>query len=286
MAIAEISYGRLSVFCFFLLVFSLFLTSYSARNPWIVNMGSVLLGEIAHPIQRGARGISSAVENTWSGYVALRQVAQDNENLRQRLSMLEADNSRLREVEQEVERLRSLVQGAAEAGVTGIGADVIGYDPSNWIQAVTVNRGSEDGVVRGMAAVQGNFLVGKVIGVGRQTSQILLLLDPTSGVDALVQSTRVRGIVAGNGKSGAIFQYISPQETVKTGDRIITSGMDGVFPKGLVIGVVSEVNKSAGSLFQKINVAPSVRFRRLETVLLVSGNPAASSEMAKEATVK
>lgn len=282
---AETSRGRLMAVCFILLVFSLFLTSYSARNPWIVNMGSVLLGEIAHPIQRVARGASQTVENAWSGYIALRGVEQENEVVKQRLSLLEADNSRLREVEHEVERLRALVQGAEEAGVSGIGADVIGYDPSNWIQAITVNRGSADGVVRGMAAVQGNYLVGKVIGVGRKTSQILLLLDPTSGVDALIQSSRVRGIVEGNGRSGAILQYISPQETVKVGERVITSGMDGVFPKGLVIGIVSEVEKNAGRLFQKINIRPSVKFRRLETVLLVN-SPLAVGSSAEIPEVK
>ena len=284
MAMTETSRGRLIAVCFLLLVFSLFLTSYSARNPWIVNMGSVLLGEIAHPIQRVARSGSQTVENIWSGYIALRGVAQENDNLKQRLSLLEADNSRLREVEHEVERLHNLVQGATEAGVSGIGADVIGYDPSNWIQAITVNRGSTDGIIRGMAAVQGNYLVGKVIGVGRHTSQILLLLDPTSGVDALVQSSRVRGIVEGNGRSGAVLQYISPQETVKVGERVITSGMDGVFPKGLVIGIVSEVDKNAGRIFQKISVRPSVKFRRLETVLLVSNSTTADD--ASEAALQ
>lgn len=268
---AEPSRGKLTAICFALLVLSLFLTSYSARNQWMANIGSVLLGEIAHPIQRFARSASQALEGIWTGYIYLRGVGQENEHLRQRLSVLESDNSRLREVEQEVDRLRSLVKGATDAQVSGIAADVIGYDPSNWIQAITVNRGSSDGVLQGMAVVQGNYLVGKVIGVGRRTSQILLLLDPTSGVDALIQTSRVRGIVEGNGRNGALLQYISPTELVKVGDRIITSGMDGVFPKGLVIGVVSEVEKNAARLFQKIAVHPSVRFRRLETVLLISG---------------
>lgn len=271
MPIDETSRGRLTTICFLLFALSLFLTSYSARNPWMANLGSVLLGEIVHPVQRVARDGAQEVENIWSGYISLRGVQQENETLRQRLAVLESDNSRLREVEHEVERLRELVQGAEAAHVTGVAAEVIGYDPSNWIQAVTVNRGSVDGVVQGMPAVQGNYLVGKVIGVGRRTSQVLLLLDPTSGVDALIQTSRVRGVVEGSGRSGALLQYISPQETVKVGERIVTSGMDGVFPKGLVIGVVSEVEKNPGRLFQRIAVRPSVKFRRLESLLLISG---------------
>ena len=264
------SSAKLFVTSFCLFAFSLFLTSYSARNQWMANLGSVLLGEVTYPIQMLARGGSQSVEQIWNHYIYLTNVASENEVLRRRLAVLESDNSRLREVEHQVQRLSQLLGGAEEAKLTGVVADVVGYDPSNWIKAITVNRGTADGVRQGMAVIQGNYLVGKVIAVGRRTAQVLLLLDPTCGVDAMIQSSRVRGVVEGNGSS-ALLQYVSPNDSVNVGDRVVSSGIDGVFPKGLVIGVVSNVRANQGRQFQRIELHPSVRFKSLETVLLVSG---------------
>jgi rod shape-determining protein MreC len=252
----------------------------------MANLGSVVLGEVTYPVQILVLKGSQAVEGLWSNYINLISVAEENKSLQRRLTVLESDNSRLREIEHEVSRLRMLLGAAESSNLTGVAADVVGYDPSNWIKAITVNKGSADGVRQGMAAIQGNYLVGKVIAVGRRTSQVLLLLDPTCGVDALIQSTRVRGIIEGNGSS-ALLQYVSPNETVNIGDRIVTSGIDGVFPKGLVVGVVSNVRANQGRQFQRIEVHPSVKFRSLESVLLVSGPlESLSAESNKEAKAK
>ena len=263
--------SRIAGTSFFLFCVSLFLTAYSARNPWTGALGSSLSSSVLRPLQVMYRGGVSGIAGVWRGYVALIGVQRENNSLRSRLTALEVQNSKLTELESENRRLRDLV-GFVEPGVhRAVSARVIGHNASNWMQVLTVSAGTSDGVKTGMPALQGNGVVGQIISAGARSARVLLVTDPSSGVDAIIQGSRVRGVVIGTG-DGCVLDHVLSEDDVKIGDRVITSGMDGVYPKGLLVGVVANVEPSAkgSNMFQFVSVTPTVDFSRLEEVLLVT----------------
>lgn len=262
--------SRVALSSFFLFCFSLFLTAYSARNRWFVELGFKAVAELLYPLQVVFRKSSQGVSGIWDGYIALIGVQEENQILRERLEALEAENSRLLEEESEVKRLRMLLNAAEEHQLQGIAANVIGYDPSNWIRAIIVDKGSTHGVETGLAVIDGDAIVGHVIATSLYSSKVLLLTDHASGIDSLVQNSRARGVVQGLGKEFCELRYVLQEDTVSVGDRIISSGMDGIFPKGLAVGVITEMPKKTEGIFQSIRVRPSAKLARLETVLIVT----------------
>lgn len=270
MAAAAGNRARVVATSFFLFCISLFLTAYSAKNPSMVRSGFAVFSEFLRPVQILNSSAHSSVTGVWDGYVSLIDVKEENKRLRERLNALESANSALLEFKDENVRLRGLLGIIQEGGMDGIAARVIGYDPSNWVQAITVDRGSQHGIEPGMAVVENEGVVGQVMSTSLGTSRVLLITDHGSGVDAIVQSNRARGVLEGSGGGTCKLLYVSVGEQVAVGDRIITSGMDGVYPKGLLLGVVSEIKSRSEGLFQSIEVKPSVVFSKLENVLIVT----------------
>ncbi|WKZ57418.1 MAG: rod shape-determining protein MreC [Bdellovibrionota bacterium] len=253
-----------------LFLLSTLLSAYTAKRPHIAGSLSGAFTEVLYPLLSSISSLRGGVGGIWDGYIALRGVKEENHELRRRLEVLEAQNSRLLELRHENDRLRGLLKVGEETQLSGVVADVIGYEASNWVQAITLNRGSADGVWVGTAAVDQEGLVGRVIAVSPSTSKVLLITDPTSGVDAIAQDTRAHGVVEGNGSTLCRWRFVLNDDEVKIGDRIITSGMDGLFPKGLLVGVVSAIEPGDG-LFQSVDVRPAVRLPHLESVLLLTG---------------
>jgi len=140
-----------------------------------------------------------------------------------------------------------------------------------------IDKGSSDGVRKGMAVVTPLGVVGQVVGVTPLAAKVLLLTDPNSGIDVLVQRTRSRGIVSGSLDSGIVLKYVKRSEDVQEGDRLMTSGIDGIFPKGMMVGTVIKVRKQNIGLFQFIEVLPAVQTSRIENVLVVAGDSAGKS---------
>jgi len=256
------------------------LTAYSAKNPALQGVGWRVVAEVAGPFEKIVNASFNGVKQVFSNYILLMHVEEENEALKDRLSALESQNSMLLESAKELERVKVVVEGKSDLNLDGILADVIGYDPSNWRQTVTLNRGQAGGVFVGAAAVFGTAVVGQIINVSPNTSQVLLVTDHTSGVDSLVQRDRTRGISKGSGRAGLLLDFVGQQEDIKIGDRVITSGMDGVFPKGLLLGKVIYIEPRTG-MFQYIRVKPAVSFRSLESVFVLT-----SRSVPEEAVVK
>jgi rod shape-determining protein MreC len=275
MAVAE-NPSKLLLWSFLFFAISLALSAYSARNPWVAQIGVNLVGEVLRPLEFVVKGSSENVTGVWSNYVWLVDVRHENERIKERVEALEAENSRLLEGENELKRLRKLVNAAEDRQIEGIAAEVIGYDPSNWVRAVTVDKGSLVGIAAGMPVIEGDAVVGQVIAVSPNTARVLLLTDHSSAVDALVQSSRARGVVHGLGKEYCELRYVLQEDEVAVGDRIVTSGMDGIFPKGLTVGVVAEAQKSGAGMFQRVRVDPAADIARLESVLIVTEGVTAS----------
>ncbi len=254
--------------------FSLLLTAYSSRNPSVARVGSVLIQQLFAPFQRGAAQFTGGIGSVWDGYFWLVNVREENERLHALADRLRGENSKLREYSFENEELREVLGMREQTDLKLIVGDTIGYDVSQWSQVITLDRGATDGVSIGQAAIRPEGVVGQVISVSNSSARILLLTDPSSGLDALIQRSRARGVLVGKGGAITELEYVNKEDDVQVGDRVITSGMDGVFPKGIVVGTVRRVNSKGGNLFQRVYVEPTVDFSHIEKVSLVAGENA------------
>ena len=144
---------------------------------------------------------------------------------------------------------------------------------SPWFQSIMIDKGRDDGLTRGLPVVVPEGIAGQVTEVSAGYAKVMLIIDPTSAVDALVQRTRSRGIVQGQFSNHCLFKYVLRKHDIQVGDTVISSGLDGVFPKGQRVGQVSEVVRRSAGVFQDIIVKPFVDFEKLELVLVVLDPP-------------
>ena len=250
--------------------FSLFLTAYSARNPELGGIGYRMIDELVRPFQTLHHGVFSSISNIWSDYINLRGVREQNALLLERAQALESRNSALLEYEFENRSLRDLLAMKKSQKLEGQVATVIGYDPSIWQRAIVVDKGLAQGIAVGMAVVSGSGLVGQVTSVGRRSARVLLVTDPLSGVDALIQGNRARGIIEGNGNGSCSWKFVLREEDIKIGDRVTSSGLDGVYPRGLLVGIITEISSRPDSMFHDVVVRPSIDMEKIESVYIVS----------------
>lgn len=262
--------GKVAVLSFCLLCVSLLLTAYSARHPSCARIGTAILSQAVSPIYALVDLAQDSVRSVWSRYIFVIGVSQENERLRSRLSELEGARGDLVEFQSENARLRALLELGSVSELKGVAAEVVGDEPSGWGQGIVVNKGSGHGIQVGMAVLHPKGIVGQVVAVGSNFSHVLLVTDHASGVDAVVQESRTRGVVEGVGASHCELKYVSRQSPIRVGDSVITSGMDGIFPAGLPIGTVAKVAVDTGTLLQNVEVNVAVDLDRLEEVLLVA----------------
>ncbi|MBC7250051.1 MAG: rod shape-determining protein MreC [Anaerolineae bacterium] len=226
--------------------------------------------------------LQSRLATLTSSLSDLTQAARDLSELRQRNEELEADNARLiienvrlQEDRKENERLRALlnfVQTNPDYDYRGaeVRARVIGRDPTNFQSYLIIDVGSEHGIARRMPVVTERGLVGRISEVGPNWSKVLLIIDPSSSVSALIQTTRATGTVRGQVGNELLMDLIPQKDAVHKGDIVLTSGMGGNFPKGLIIGQVTEVYQRDIEMFQQALVRPTVDFEHLEIVLVIT----------------
>jgi rod shape-determining protein MreC len=166
-------------------------------------------------------------------------------------------------------RLRRLLDFRSNLQADSIAAQVVLHDTTGWFQTAMIDRGFQDQVKQDMAVVNDEGVVGRTLDVSDHHARVLLITDPGSSVDAVIQRNRVRGILGGKDANGCMLKYVRGNVDVQVGDLIITSGKDGIFPKGLRLGVIHGVYKDPVDLFQKIEVKPAVRLGALEEVLII-----------------
>jgi rod shape-determining protein MreC len=152
-------------------------------------------------------------------------------------------------------------------------AEIIGRDPAAWFKTILVDKGSADGVLEDAGVIAPEGVVGRVIEVGLNSSKVLLLTDINSYVDALIKRTRTHGIVVGRGEQLCTLSYIIKTEHVAPDDVIVSSGINTMYPKGIIIGTVTHINKDRSGFFQSIMIKPAVDFSKLHEVLIVLREP-------------
>ncbi len=265
------SRGGHLVFCLVLVGQALLLSSQVTTEAGHSALRALLIG-IFSPIQRGADAGLGAVSSLWYGYIDLRGVREENSRLEEDVARLEQALWMERDVVASYRRLSSVLDLAERIPGNPVVAEVVGLDASAWFQTVTVNRGTSHGVALNAPVIAAGGLVGRVISVGKDVAQIQLLTDRDCSVGALLARTRARGVVAGSGgelsPTGLTLNYVSNLEDVVEGDLIVTSGMDGIYPKGIAIGRVDSV-RNGPRLFKLVTVEPAANLDRLEEVFVL-----------------
>jgi rod shape-determining protein MreC len=255
------------------------LAATSSRYPSF-GPGRIALTIIA-PFQHAVIRTIRSAQGLWSHYFDLVNVSEENLALREDLGWALEKSNQLKEVELSNLRLRNLLKFQKSVSSRFLAAEVIGKDPSPWFRSVIIDKGSRDGVKKGLPVVIPDGVAGQITEVAGGYSKVLLIIDQNSAVDALDQRTRARGIVAGGDENRCVFKYVLRKHEISVGDTVISSGLDGVFPKGLRVGQVSGVIRRSAGIFQEVTVTPFADFEKLEEVLVILNPPVHEFEEVK-----
>ena len=210
------------------------------------------------------------VRSVWTGYVELRAVRSENEVLRRDIAGLEFELQKQRALAEETHNLQQLLELREHVEPETLSARVIAADATPWFRTLTIDRGASDGIRSDLAVIAPKGVVGRVIGLpGPRAAKVQLLIDRNAAAGALIERTRAVGVVMGNDDESSLrLEYVSNLEDVKVGDVVVTAGIDGIYPKGFVIGTIDHVELGSG-LYKGIRVDPVVEFSQLEDVLVV-----------------
>jgi rod shape-determining protein MreC len=230
--------------------------------------------------QRGAAGFTGGFSGFWSGYVGLRGVRSENEQLKKQLGALQVQFQQERARAERARQLERLLGFKSDLNIETLPAGVIGAASTNEFRVITIDRGSKNGVATNMAVIAPTGVVGRVVTPTGHASKVQLLIDRNAAAGALVERSRAQGIVVGGaapGEETVRMDFVSATADVKIGDTIVTSGIDGIYPRGFVIGRVETVGNGNG-MYKAVRVRPSVDFNRLEEVLVVKTPPSQTTQ--------
>lgn len=213
----------------------------------------------------------SSVSRVWGDYVDLRNLREESLRLTREAAVLQRRISYLEEQALETQRLQGLLAMKEVSRAEFLAARIVGKDATNWFKTVLIDRGSLAGIRRNQPVVAPDGLVGRVVEVTPTAAKVQLITDPVSAAGGLIQRTRVIGIVSGSLGAGLKVRYLPLMADIAIGDEVVTSGMGGVFPKGIPLGRVIAAERRSGALFQEATLAPKVDLSRLEEVLILIG---------------
>ena len=245
------------------------LMSYQKKYPDRSTLLERVVYEGLSPFVVATSNAMDRVTELFERYGELRVAEARSRELEQEVASLTREMEHAREALRENEELRALLSFQEGGGESYVAARVLSSDPRSPWGAVWINRGRRDGIQKTSGVVSPDGVVGKVIEVAEPASKVQLLTDIESGVGGLVQRSRAVGVVAGRGDEALDLRYLSHLDDVRVGDVVVTSGLDGIFPRGLVIGAVTEV-ENLSDLRKRVVVQPSVRVKNLEHVLVTT----------------
>ena len=249
------------------LVQVLFLAVQIKRDSQGRLLRSWTVGAIS-PFERSGAWGFGRVRDVWRHYFALQNTTRENEALRQENDALKLQLSQLQSKAAEADRLATLLNfRRLNRDVPMLGARVIGASADAGSQTVFVDRGERDGIRRNMAVITPDGVVGKVSEAFSNSAQVLLLTDKDSGLGAMLAESRIQRPVGGTGEPLLQLKYVTNDDTVNVGERVVTSGMDRIFPKDLPVGTVAEVKP--GNPFRLIRLRPAANLGRLEEVIVL-----------------
>ncbi len=233
----------------------------------------------ASPLQSASSKASGATTGFFQQIWNFRSTAQENEQLKERLTQVETELNNARQATIENERLKGLLGLSEQTDIKSVPARVIARDPSVWFNTITINRGSSSGIQMNMPVVTPGGIVGRVITVSPFASQVMLLTDEKAGAGAVVGQlgqSGALGSVRGRADLGVALiemRYVSGTEKVEVGDNVMTTGQDGIYPAGLNVGRVVDVKSGTATQAHQILIQPGAQLDRLEDVAVLLYHP-------------
>jgi rod shape-determining protein MreC len=221
------------------------------------------------PLEKVLVWAQTSTDNIWHNYFYLRGVRAENRSLKAQIERMSLEQVRMSQDADQARRLQALLAFKEQFISQTMAAQVIGSSGSELSRSVYIDKGEHDGIKPDMAVITADGIVGKVLRVYRSTALVLLINDQTSGVGALLDKTRLQGILRGTPAGEVVLEKVMSDETVPAGEMILTSGGDGIFPKGLLVGRVTKVSPG-NELFLNIRVSPAADLSKLEEVLVVT----------------
>lgn len=254
------------------------LSSNSDLGPtW--NPAEQFVIEITAPFQKLIKQTTKSTEELWLNYFRLVDVHHENTQLKNEIHVLKMANSRYRELLATQESLEELLQFKQTINRPVLAAQVIGLDPTGWFKSVIIDKGKWAGLRLDMPVVNAFGVVGRVVSVSSNYAKVLLIIDQNSAVDCLVQRSRDRGMLKGLMSEICKLDYVAKSNDITMGDIVVTSGLGGVFPKGLPVGRILDVKEISGELFKDIKIRTAVDFSKLEEVLVILEESKSSNQL-------
>jgi rod shape-determining protein MreC len=235
------------------------------------------------PLEKVIVWFQTGVSNLWHNYFFLRGVRQENRDLKQQIEKLRIEQVRLNEDAEQARRLQILLGFREQFISKTVAAQVIGSSGSEQSRSIYIDKGTRDGIKSDMAVITADGVVGKILRVFKNTSQVLLINDQTSGVGSILEKSRLQGVLRGTPVGEVVLEKVMSDETVQPGEKVVTSGGDQIFPKGLPVGTVTKVSPGP-ELFLNIRVKPSADLSRLEEVLVITQQEEKQPAVAEGAT--
>jgi rod shape-determining protein MreC len=261
---------RFYIFLFFFLLIPVLAIDTSTRQPKDYQIHDRVVLGITSPIQAGISWSLDQIVSGFQNYLFLWHTRQDNLAVLEENRRLLSEIASLKETQQENQRLRKLLGFQEKFKMDTVVARVIAKDVSTEFRAIRINRGENSGIRKNMAVVTNEGVVGRVLRVTANTADVVTLLDLLSAVDAIVERSRARGIVEGMTDEVCQLRFALRTDDIEPGDLLISSGLGGVFPKGVPVGTVSKVNRKPFGITQEVEVRPSVDFSKLEEVMVIT----------------
>lgn len=228
-----------------------------------------LVAEIVSPVQESLTNSQKNISTFWENYLAIVNTSKENAVLKRTVSRLESDLISLEEIRKENLRLKKLLHFSDEEEHKPIMAQVVGWDSANEFKVIRLNKGSKHGIKLMSPVITDQGLVGYIFRVTESYSDVLTILDQNNRVDIVVERTRTHGIVEGVLNYKCILKYVMSRESVEVGDKLITAGVGGIYPKGIKVGMITNINRENYGMTLSIEVNPSVDFDKLEEVLVL-----------------
>lgn len=249
------------------LVGQLLLLSFQITRNHNVRLIQVWAVAVFDPLERSVhKGVETGTL-AWRTYGGLWRVHQQNQELRAQLVAAHTELQQLSEQASETQRLRTLLDFKNRLPFQSVASEVIATSPGENSNAIFIDKGADFGLTTDLPVVTPEGVVGKIIAVFHHTSQVLLITDPSSGVGCLLEKSRIQGVLKGAGQNSSELHYVMNEEPVAVGEAVLTSGLDQVYPKGLLVGTV--IKTGEGNIYKKILVKPSVAMNRTESVLVI-----------------
>lgn len=261
-------YRFFTVLAIFILIPILSLNT-SSKSPGDFNFFDRTIVFFTSPLQSAITYSIDRIATLLQNYIFLQSARQEYATTVEENRRLLNTIHNLKEIEVENGRLRALLQFESTIEDKKLTAQVIAKDVSTEFRSIRINKGSKAGIQKGMPVVTHEGIVGRILRTTPHYSDVITILDNLSSVDAIIQRSRARGVLEGQTDSSCSLKYVLRTDTVDVGDVVISSGLDGVHPKGLMLGHVSKVNKKSYGITQEVEVRPSVDFSKLEEVLVI-----------------